>query len=91
MNLTEQLKQLQEQQEQHHGAPEEAKKMAQLKEEVAFLHQQLKVYQEDFDAERRDCQRMARERDTDKVHYQSEVTSLQLQVCAMNTLTVGYS
>lgn len=79
ITLTEQLQQLQ----QHPGAPEESKKIAQLQEEVTFLHQQLKVYKEDFEAERRDRQRMARERDSDKLHYQSEVTSLQLQVCTI--------
>lgn len=74
--LSKQLHELRQQQ----GSSQGSAKLAQLKEEVAFLHQQLKAYQEDFEAERRDRQRMGREKEMNQIHYEAEMTSLKLQV-----------
>ena len=69
-SLTQQLHELRQQ-----GLSQGSAKLAQLKEEVAFLHQQLKAYQEDFEAERRDRQRMGREKEMNQIHYEAETTS----------------
>ena len=78
-SLTKQLHELRQQQQQQ-GSPQGSARLAQLKEEVTFLHQQLKAYQEDFEAERRDRQRMGREKEMNQIHYEAEMTSLKLQV-----------
>lgn len=74
--LAEQLHQLKK----SSSTAEESSRLAIMRDEVAFLRQQLKAYQEDFEAERRDKQRVARQRESDKVHYEAEITSLKLQV-----------
>ena len=60
-------------------------RMEELKEENELLRQQLKVYKEDFDAERRDRERIAREKETDKLLSNAGMTSLQLQLDRANS------
>ena len=43
-------------------------------------HTQLKAYQEDFDAERRDKERLASEKQNSALKYEAELTSLRLQL-----------
>lgn len=81
VSLTDQLQELRQQQGSSSTVAKDSTRIAQLKEEVLFLHQQLKVYQEDFEAERRDRQRLSREKETSQLHYEAEITSLKLQVC----------
>lgn len=60
-------------------------RMEELKEENELLRQQLKMYQEDFEAERRDRERMANEKETDKLRSSAEITSLKLQLDRANS------
>lgn len=42
--------------------------------------QQLKAYQDDFNAERKDRERMGEEKQSAAIRYEAEVTSLKLQL-----------
>jgi rubrerythrin len=53
---------------------------AALEEEVALLRQQVKAYQEDFEAEKRDKEQMRDEKHRAAIKYEAEKTSLQLQL-----------
>ena len=50
------------------------------KRNVNFCPLQLKTYQEDFEAERRDRERMQDEKQSASLRYEAEITSLRLQL-----------
>lgn len=55
-------------------------RVRELEEESHMLRQQIKAYQDDFNAERRDRERMHAERESASLRYEAEVTSLRLQL-----------
>ena len=52
---------------------------------------QLKAYQEDFDAERREKERLMVEKQNERLRLQAEITSLQLQLDRCRTELSHYS
>jgi hypothetical protein len=51
-----------------------------LEEELSLLRQQVKAYEEDFEAEKREKERLRDEKHSAAVRYEAEKTSLQLQL-----------
>jgi hypothetical protein len=51
-----------------------------LEEELSLLSQQVKAYEEDFEAEKREKERLRDEKHSAAVRYEAEKTSLQLQL-----------
>ena len=60
-------------------------RMEELKEENELLRQQLKMYKDDFEDERKDRERIEREKETDKLLSNAEIISLQLQLDRANS------
>lgn len=52
---------------------------------------QLKAYQDDFSAERKDRERMNEEKETASIRYEAEVTSLKLQLERCRNELVHYT
>lgn len=67
------------------------RRLKELEEENAFLRSQLKAYQEDFEAERRDRERINEEKQSATLRFEAEITSLKLQLDRCRNELVHYT
>ena len=56
-----------------------------------FCYPQLRAYQEDFEAERRDRERLSDEKQSTALRYEAEITSLRLQLDRCRNELAHYS
>lgn len=82
------------QQQQHvagHPNGVNPRRLKDLEEENTFLRTQLKTFQDDFDAERRDRERMSEEKQSAALRFEAEITSLKLQLDRCRNELVHYT
>jgi chromosome segregation ATPase len=61
------------------------KKLTEYQEKIMLLNTQLHAYKEDFEAEKRDKDRLKSEKSTEKLRLEAEIASLKIQLDRSNS------
>ncbi|XP_019850724.1 PREDICTED: TNFAIP3-interacting protein 1-like [Amphimedon queenslandica] len=70
--------------------PPSSARVAQMKEEIDLLKSQVQAFKEDYEAEKRDRERLASEKETERLRYEAEIVSMKIQLDRSTSELVHY-